>query len=233
MYCSNCGTILEKEDKFCAGCGTPIKTRHNEPAALTPYAKSGAAPETAGKDSPPPEFGVPLEELELFIGKRAGAYFQKWREDHRWNWPAFLFGGFWLLYRGMYLYWLIYLIVCSLIINIVGSLVFPGYQVSFSMVITMLALQLAIKIGFAVAANSIYLHHARRKIKALSYRYPNDRETRELKIIQAGETSLYIPIALALLPFLLALVYGLFTYLHTYQQIQQVIDSEIQESRYP
>ncbi|CAM4362423.1 DUF2628 domain-containing protein [Paenibacillus macerans] len=233
MYCSNCGKLLEKEDKFCAGCGAPAKPRQNEPAVPLPPAEPGKTPGKAGESQPPSEFGVPAEELELFIGKRAGAYFQKWRQDHRWNWPAFLFGGFWLLYRGMYLYWLIYLIVCSLIINIVGSLVFPGYQVSFSLVITMLTLQLALKISFAVAANSIYLHHARRKIKALGYRYPNDRETRETKIAQAGETSLYIPIALALLPFLLAVVYGLFSFLHTYQQIQQVIDSEVQESRYP
>ncbi|MEK4508528.1 DUF2628 domain-containing protein [Paenibacillus sp. FSL K6-2524] len=217
MYCYNCGTIINEEDKFCVKCGAIVKPRQdveaNIPAFLRPTEHNGEIQH----ESNTRDFA---EELKLFVGSRAEVYSRKCRDNSRWNWAAFLFGGYWMLYRGMYLYLLIYLISEALILNIVGSL-FPRFSFSAAMVIVMLLTNLVIKIGLTVVANTIYLHHARRKINAIQERYRNDTETADAKIVLAGETSLYIPIALAVLPILIAFVYGLYSFLHMYNQINQ------------
>lgn len=35
MFCSNCGNLLEEQDKFCANCGMPVKRTEPEFARLT------------------------------------------------------------------------------------------------------------------------------------------------------------------------------------------------------
>ncbi|WP_178019929.1 DUF2628 domain-containing protein [uncultured Paenibacillus sp.] len=224
MYCTYCGKILHEEDRFCANCGSPAKTSNDSDPILRSQPLTDPVPERVPNTA---EFGVSEEDLKRFVGPRAEVYFQKWREDTRWNWPAFVFGGYWLIYRGMYLYLLLYLVAGSLAINIAGSLLYAGSGSTFSggMAATLIIVYLAIKIGLAVIANPLYLHQAKRKINVLYQRYPSDPDLREEKIALAGETSLYIPIALAILPLLIAIVFGAFTYLHYYQQVQ----SEIQQ----
>lgn len=222
MYCTYCGKILHEEDRFCANCGSPAKTNNDPDPLLRSHPLADPIPERVRDTA---EFGVPEEDLRRFVGPRAEVYLQKWREDSRWNWPAFVFGGYWLLYRGMYLYLLLYLVAGSLAINIVGSLLYAGSGSTFSggMAATLVTVYLAVKIGLAITANTLYLQHAKRKINALYQRYPSDNDIREEKIVLAGETSLYIPIALAVLPLLIAIVFGAFTYLHYYQQVQTEI----------
>nr|WP_239483545.1 zinc ribbon domain-containing protein [Paenibacillus rhizolycopersici] len=219
MYCTNCGNVLHEEDRFCASCGSPAKPSSEREDILLTQLFPPLNPQQ-GRNTK--EFGVSEEDLRSFVGRRAESYLQKWREDNRWNWPAFLFGGYWLLYRGMYLYLLLYLVASSLVMNIAGPLLFSNSGSTFSggMVVTVLTVYLAIKIGLAITANRLYLSQAKRKINVLYQRYPSDPVTREEKIVLAGETSLYIPIALAVLPLLVALVFGAFTYLHYYKQVQ-------------
>ncbi|MDQ0089387.1 hypothetical protein J2T12_002799 [Paenibacillus anaericanus] len=217
MYCYNCGTLIYEDDKFCVKCGSPKEARHE--VNIPPAAILRSSRHTNSTQNEPMSADY-SRALELFVGPQADVYARKWKQGSRWNWPAFLFGGYWMLYRGMYLYLLIYLISEALILNIVGSL-FPRFSFRASMVIVMLLTNLVIKIGLTVVANTIYLHHARRKINAIQERYRNDTETADAKIVLAGETSLYIPIALAVLPILIALVYGLYSFLHMYNQINQ------------
>ncbi|MDU4697229.1 MAG: zinc ribbon domain-containing protein [Paenibacillus sp.] len=222
MYCTYCGKILYEGDRFCANCGTPPKTHIDADNLLPSQHITDPFSERIRNTA---EFGVSEEDLRQFVGPRTEVYLQKWREDSRWNWPAFVLGGYWLLYRGMYLYLLLYLVAGSLVINLAGSLLYAisGNTFSGGIVAALFTICLAIRIGLAISANTLYLSHARRKINALYQRYPSDNDTREEKIAQAGETSLYIPIALAVLPLLISLVFGAFTYLHYYKQIQTEI----------
>ncbi|AZS13488.1 zinc ribbon domain-containing protein [Paenibacillus lutimineralis] len=77
MYCTNCGADLEKTDKFCFHCGIAQRERVIadrqrllEPSVYTPQGQI-----------------VSDEELELFIGKNAASYLNKWRQASHWNWP--------------------------------------------------------------------------------------------------------------------------------------------------
>ncbi|MCM3042766.1 DUF2628 domain-containing protein [Paenibacillus motobuensis] len=210
MYCTNCGAALEKTDKFCFHCGIAQRERVIADRQHLPE------PEYTQQDQI-----VSDEELELFIGKNAASYLNKWRQASHWNWPAFIFGQNWLLYRGMYLYFFLYLLLAPTIIGIAAVIVSPGYSFSIGACITMLLIGLSLQAAFACIANRLYLYHAKHKIIAIKQRYPDHREQQEEAIISAGETSLYIPIALALLPLLLAIVVSMFSYVNIYKRIQQ------------
>ena len=107
MYCTNCGAALEKTDKFCFHCGTAQRERVIADRQRLPkpsvYTQQGQI--------------VLDEELQLFIGKNAASYLNKWRQASHWNWPAFIFGQNWLLYRGMYLYFFLYMLLAPTIRN--------------------------------------------------------------------------------------------------------------------
>ncbi|WP_245954924.1 DUF2628 domain-containing protein [Fontibacillus phaseoli] len=163
------------------------------------------------------------EDLALFVGKKADEYLVFWKEDRRWNWPAFLFGGYWMLYRGMYLYLLLYLVAMSFMVNIVRAIMFPVYYFSGDVVVAVLIANVVLQAIFALIANKIYLHHARRKIRALNSRLANFPEIREERIAATGETSLYIPIALAVLPVLIGIVATLFYSVYVYKEINEEI----------
>jgi len=86
-------------------------------AAQAPSSNVGAAPSA-------PTF----DEAATFIGPKADYYIAQFQRLDAgssmvsWNWSAFLFGIFWLLYRKMYLYALIaFAILC---IPMVGALIF-------------------------------------------------------------------------------------------------------------
>ncbi len=224
MYCSNCGKGLYEDDKFCVSCGTPVKPREfeKEEGGLSPVQHS--APSHHHADSTPRNTVEPSEEdYTLFVGKRAEDYLLLWREDRHWNWPAFLFGGYWLLYRGLYLYFLLYLVCLSLLVNVIRSLTFPAYYLSNGVVWTVIAAHFVLQVVFAAFANQIYLHHAQRKIRSLNVRFDRYPDLRKEKIESAGETSLYIPIALAVLPVLIGIVSFLLYSAHIYKEINQEI----------
>lgn len=73
-----------------------------------------------------------------------------------WNWPAFLFGGFWTLYRKMYLWFFVFwgVIILSRIFER-GGAVWPSIIVSAGA-----------SIGFAVYANALYHKRVLQRIAA-------------------------------------------------------------------
>ncbi len=231
MFCSNCGTKLLENDKFCVSCGSPVKPREGTAATVPHYAPQppGYSGHAAGAESQNKGAEPTEEDFALFVGKNADEYLRIWKEDRRWNWPAFLFGGYWMLYRGMYLYLLVYLIAMSFMVNIVRAIMFPVYYFSGGVVVVVLIANLVLQAIFALFANKIYLHQARRKIRALNSRLANFPEIREERIAAAGETSLYIPIALAVLPVLILIVTTLFYSVHVYKEINEDIRSRQQQ----
>lgn len=233
MYCTSCGKAIQSNARFCAHCGTQVQgaaIRQDQNASPSlPIRPSAASQELIRQPyKPEPEDHV----LKLFIGKRADEYLYKWKHNSHWNWPAFLFGGYWLIYRGMYLYFLLYLIGMSFMVNIFRFLMFPLYQSENGVAIVVLIATVALQMLLAPFADKIYLHHANRKIRSIQARYPANREAQEEKIVQAGETSLYIPIALAAIPVLIFVVTVLLFSAHTYREIRQELEQR-EESLQP
>ncbi len=77
MYCSKCGAQLVPQTQFCGACGAPTApaaaTAAGRYAYLSPY----------------------WQAVFQRFDQRAGQM-----ETH-WNWPAFFFGAFWYLFKGM------------------------------------------------------------------------------------------------------------------------------------
>lgn len=105
--CAACGTPYSAWNNFCSHCGEPL-----EP-------------------SPPPEEetldGVAVSEWHLFIDKNASQYMEIF-EKHKhkkvflhMNWAAMFFHIFWLFYRRMYKYALIFLAVILLFATLVTT----------------------------------------------------------------------------------------------------------------
>ncbi len=127
--------------------------------------------------------------IRAFVQKNADYYITKWKlmaaTDSKvsWNWPAFLFGGFWMLYRKMYLYFFILLFV-SFIVGIIPFL--------------SLILGLALWIGLGVFGNYLYAKFTYEKLMKLKLIH-KDEESLKLAASQAGGTSvLAVAIALAI-----------------------------------
>lgn len=93
---------------------------------------------------------VSEDEFAAFIGGKAQKYLLKFRKfsvggidqfSATWHWPAFFFGFWWLLYRKMYLWALVYFILLCI----------PYANV-------------AAWITLAISANYLYYRHAKSKI---------------------------------------------------------------------
>lgn len=129
------------------------------PASALPAATAGAT------------LSDSLQAYAAFVGPRFPVYRRKWHLDRKphpdsastWNWAAFLFGAFWMLYRRMYgvaALWIVAMVVISIIEGLV--------QVSA-------AISLGINIGISCASgaigNHLYLRHANRIIATVSTRH--------------------------------------------------------------
>lgn len=157
----------------------PLAPSHDPyaaPASALPAAAPGATP----SDS--------LQAYAAFVGPRFPVYRRKWHLDlkstpvsaNTWNWAAFLFGAFWMLYRRMYVVaalWIAAMIVISFIEGLV--------QVSD-------ALSLGINIGISCASGSIgnhlYLRHANRIIGTISTRHAAPGPALQAELAASGGT---------------------------------------------
>lgn len=213
MNCTNCGHTLQDNQNFCGQCGQRIdagnSTSYHRPQNITETQTSG----------------VSEEELSWFIGKNADVYLQKWRRNSRWNWPAFLFDAYWLMYRKMYLYCVFYLIIWFVWSNVIVASVFSEWNPIESPGLLPLVLVICCipKPVLGIFANKLYLHQAKRKITAI-VQDPNKQESRETVITTAGGTNLVLPIAVLTIPYLLALLAGLFFFFKYYLTFNDALE---------
>jgi len=125
-----------------------------------------------------------------FVGSNFAVYRRKWRLDlatdgkaastTAWNWPAFLFGAFWMLYRRMYAVaamWIGALTVASILETLAGA------SDGVSMVITVAASVAAGSVG-----NHLYLRHAQRMIALAEARHPGDAAAQHAALAGLGGT---------------------------------------------
>lgn len=98
MFCTKCGRDLPGDAVYCSTCGAPAAT-------------TGTGGTAAGSG---------LDEVGLFVGKNAETYKAKFRKFEvrgvetfapTWNWAAFLFTFWWMLYRKLYLWAILWLLL--------------------------------------------------------------------------------------------------------------------------
>jgi hypothetical protein len=105
------------------------------------------------------------DNLRLFVGRNREYYFTKWsgmmrrRSAFSWNWAAFLFGPFWLVYRKMYLAGSI-AVIAIVATNFVDSATSNG-ATSYTFLD---GIVLALWFFLSLLGNFIYKTHADKKI---------------------------------------------------------------------
>ena len=189
MKCAKCGTRNSVQSSFCSQCG----------AVLQRASGRGASEVLGARDESPEEY------LEAAIGYRNSEYylrkFRAFRNDEgwvSWNWPAFFFSLFWLLYRKMWAYAGIYF-VSQYVLAGVTLLFISHYWLWGSL---WLIYYVTILITFPLYANGLYYWHLQNKIDKLTTNV-RDKQRRLRALEREGGTS-NIVIILALI-FLLAI----------------------------
>ena len=132
VFCTKCGTKNSTKSSFCTSCGNPLRTTSSapvyqqaNPANTNPYAY------TQQSQNPQPAYTPPQQnaynaysqqnfysqnqtsvdpDVAALVGTKQEYYLPKFQEmkaqnkKTSWNWAAFFFAPYWLIYRKMYVY---------------------------------------------------------------------------------------------------------------------------------
>ncbi|MEI7024867.1 ankyrin repeat domain-containing protein [Paenibacillus sp. y28] len=201
MYCSFCGKPLQTEDRFCSGCGTAVQAAAPNPEKL----KRG---------------------YSIFFGQGSEYYTKQLEVRRNWNWGAFLFDFYWMLYRKMYLYGVLFLIASSVVVNTIASFFRgSGYPSIEKAIAAGLLVYFILKVVLGLAANRLYFLHAGRTI-ARVLRLPVDEELREKELARRGGTSLVWPVVLLVLPAVIALAAFAVSFSMSYRAASEAITKQ-------
>ena len=179
ILCSKCGASNEAGSAFCTKCGNSL-------------AKTEVVDHISNNES------YTQDELSLFLEKNQSYYLEKFNliektgDKKAWNWCSFLIGGYWMLYRKMYVQAIIY-IIANLIL---GCIPFMGW-----------ALSLALCVGLGIFGNSLYLDHIKKTFTEIGCADSNMRST---LINKKGGTNLVLPILLAVIPVIIGIIASIF-----------------------
>lgn len=179
ILCSKCGASNEAGSAFCTKCGNSL-------------AKAEVVDHISNNES------YTQDELSLFLEKNQSYYLEKFNliektgDKKAWNWCSFLIGGYWMLYRKMYVQAIIY-IIANLIL---GCIPFIGW-----------ALSLALCVGLGIFGNSLYLDHIKKTFTEIGCADSNMRST---LINKKGGTNLVLPILLAAIPVIIGIIASIF-----------------------
>ena len=118
------------------------------------------------------------ENLSAYVGNKYNSYYQKkWQftlgQLKGFNITAFFLGAIWLIYRKMYLYATIFLVIISL--DIVVEMFFPPLPEALSSGLTC-----AIAVMFGVMGNYWYKTHADKKVSQICASFPPEQVPAEL-----------------------------------------------------
>ncbi len=226
QICANCGTPNAEFAEFCQHCGAPLKIDEQWQSAVhtsSPYNeyqpfRSTQQPAQTSDNSEID--GVSSQDVSAFVGLKATYYVPRFQRMARnnssasWNWAAFIFGPFWLLYRKMYAFGVLVMLLdiaqvtlTQFAFNAIGFTNNTTYAEIYSFVETAMTvpsnryflfaifllsvLEMAISIGVALFGNRLYRDHCKRKIQTAREHTP-DLTSGELSTL--GGTSIAVTI---------------------------------------
>ncbi len=156
---------------------------------------------------------APKEDLlAAFLGPKNAQYyeqrFRRFEEQNSvvsWNWPAFFFGFFWLLYRKMWLFAVLYLFVLPIVQSVLLVALIAILGSDAGTTLYFLIWFLTSYIALPMFANWLYYRHAQGKLqKAATMSASPDQQA--LQLARTGGTS---SVALVVLPLLLVFFVGI------------------------
>ncbi len=140
------------------------------------------------------------EKMRIFIGKNADYYLQKFEYFEKtgssisWNWAAFGFGIFWMVYRKMYLYAFLALIFI-LFLNVLEVSLHFSPLLSFF-------LSIWLWIGFGLFGNYIYYIFVKNKVTEISIQFPDEKE--QILILQKEGGTSWLAVFIFIFVFIIA-----------------------------
>ena len=139
-----------------------------------------------------------------FVGlKNTEHYFNQWKNNENkntfssWNWASFFLGGYWLLYRKLYAWFVGVTIVDFLAVAILDN---------FSPLLAGL-IPLIIMILLGIFGNCIYIRHSKKKILSLKKFFDKYGDTDEALKANGG-TTLVAPLVLLASAGVIAIIVG-------------------------
>jgi len=233
--CSRCGTQNPIGTLFCVVCGTPLNRPETEEGAGGD--RSSQTPEMAqrplfqmpydpqntpfGGVHPDEEIdGIAARDWAIFVGANTPYFLPKFRKMAQkgsrmtFNFSAFFFGAYYFLFRKMYL-WGVLLLILQTLLQLPASFVHVNavLQENMQMVMPMFAteqmialarvgnwLTLILQFIIGFFANRWYMLHAKGKINALKEKKLPDDEYRFL-LMKKGSIAKYLTIMMVFLYF--------------------------------
>lgn len=189
IYCTQCGAPSPSNMTFCSKCGSrlamprqtytpPVQQTYTPPVqqTYTPQPQTPAYFDMNTYQNSQQAYQQPVEldqDLVELVGPKSEYYlpaFQKLKRENKktsWNWPAFLFAPYWMMYRKMYTY---------------GAAALAGFFV-LSLISSTLGtvLSLAAYVAFGVLGNYLYMTHLEKQAqqaKMISPQYKQEFMTK-------------------------------------------------------
>lgn len=162
--CKNCGAWVEDDDRFCEHCGNNLSSV-DDPVVID------VEPEVVEAEIivPPKRYDSPAadarEVRERLIGSKTEYYLPRFEKMETlnsitdWNWAAFFFGFWWMLYRKMYVFGAVALVVTELL----SMLTIPG-------------LGLLVSLAVGVVGNFLYMKDINNRTDKAMDMQPEERE---------------------------------------------------------
>ena len=162
--CKNCGAWVEDDDRFCEHCGNNLSSV-DDPVVID------VEPEVVEAEiiMPPKRYDSPAadarEVRERLIGSKTEYYLPRFEKMETlnsitdWNWAAFFFGFWWMLYRKMYVFGAVALVVPELL----SVLTIPG-------------LGLLVSLAVGVVGNFLYMKDINNRTDKAMDLQPEERE---------------------------------------------------------
>lgn len=189
MYCDKCGSENNVESNLCIKCGNHLSHKvlgNNKQVEFATYLEETQLKKEVPSIAPGAEKLCDEEKLRLFVGKKKEDYYiKKWIDAENpmvksgFNWAAFWIAPFWLGYRKMYKWVLIYFAICLGIDCL--NYFFIHSSSSFH-------IGTAFGVAIGIYGNSFYLKFARENITNAEKRYESALEQTSFLKKKGGTT---------------------------------------------
>ena len=185
--CKNCGAWVEDDDRFCEHCGNNLSSV-DDPVVIDvepEVVEAEIIMPTKRYDSPAADA---REVRERLIGSKTEYYLPRFEKMETlnsftdWNWAAFFFGFWWMLYRKMYVFGAVALVVTELL----SMLTIPG-------------LGLLVSLAVGVVGNFLYMKDINNRTDKAMDMQPEERELYIQKNSGTGWTGVVIAFAVFLI----------------------------------
>lgn len=200
-FCSKCGSKNYTTSTFCSGCGNKIKDSILSNGSNIDYLRNDLNNNIDNNrnkniNNNIVDTSYTSDDINKFVGPNMDYYNIKFNQIKStgkkitWNWPAFLFNMYWMLYRKMY--------AKSIIISLISSILFLALPDGLNSIAS-----IAITIGIGLYGNYMYLNHMEKKITDINH---YDSNLREVMIRKKGGTNIVLPILIIILPIIVVIL---------------------------